>query len=181
MRKPALAKRYATALVSIGKEDGNIEKYGKELSTIARSFKENPALYKTLLNPMYPLKERTALAEEIFAWAGNPVKRLLSLLIERRDIRLVEAVAERYTRMEDELVGRIRVAVYAAAPLEPAQFEEIKGKIESSTGKRALVSFEKRPELLGGLFVRIGNRVIDGSVKTQLERAREKLLEGVIS
>lgn len=180
--KNATAKRYAKALIEIGKEDRSYESYGKELRTVVALFKGSPEALKVLLNPMYKIEERKALMDSISASVGASatVAKFFSILVANRNIRAIEGISEAYSRFEDELAGRLRVVVESPVELGGPLLEEIKRKISSATGKEALVSFSKNPALLGGLVVRMENTILDGSLKTQLERMREKILEGAL-
>lgn len=180
MRKAAIAKRYASALIAIGKVDLLHEKYGSELAKVEAIFAAEPSLYKILLNPMHKTEVRLGLLEKVCEAAGitETVKRFMEILVEKRGIRLLHEVNAAYSKMEDELSGRLRVEVQAPAPLTDAILGSIKDKLASETKKEAIVSFSASPELIGGMVIKIGNTILDGSVKTQLEKAKEKLLEG---
>ena len=180
MRKAAIAKRYASALIAIGKVDLFHEKYRSELAKVAAVFAAEPTLYKALLNPMHKLETRLELLGKVCEAAGatETVKRFMEILVEKRGIRLLHDIDAAYSKMQDELSGRLRVEVQAPAPITDAILGSIKDKIAAETKKEAIVSFSARPELIGGMVIKIGNRILDGSVKTQLEKAKEKLLEG---
>ncbi|MEK7314082.1 MAG: ATP synthase F1 subunit delta [Deltaproteobacteria bacterium] len=180
MRKAAIAKRYASALIAIGKDDLSRALYGSELANLVVVFAAEPTLYKILLNPMHKMEVRLELLEKVCEAAGitETVKRFMEILVEKRGIRLLHEIDAAYSKMQDELSGRLRVEVQAPAPITDAILNSIKDKIAAETKKEAVVSFSARPELIGGMVIRIGNTILDGSVKTQLEKAKEKLREG---
>ncbi|HHL39680.1 MAG TPA: ATP synthase F1 subunit delta [Deltaproteobacteria bacterium] len=182
MRRSSVAKRYAKALMEIGREEKSVERFGDELRSLAATFRGSPALCKVLLNPMYRLEERKALAAGLAEKLGasERVARLLEILVEGRKVRLVGEIAQAYARMEDELAGRLRVGVEAASPLGKELLESISGKLGDETGKEIILSFEEKPELIGGVVIRMGNTIFDGSLRGQLERMREKILGGVV-
>lgn len=180
--KSSVAKRYAKALIDIGKEDKACERYGKELRTVLAQFKGTPELMKVLLNPMYKLDERQSIMGRVSTAvdASPVVAKLLSILVSTRNIRHIEAVAEAYSRYEDEIAGRIKAVVESTAPLSASLLEEIKKKVSSATGKEVVLTQRSNPDLIGGLVLRIDNTILDGSIKTQLELMKEKILEGVV-
>jgi F-type H+-transporting ATPase subunit delta len=180
MKNTALARRYAAALVDIGKEDNAYDKYGKELRDIYAVFAGSPVLYKVLLNPMYKLEERVALSVKVAEAIGASVivTRFLSVLVEARNIKLLDAICASYARLEDELAGRVRATVSAASELDEELMNSIKDKLKAETKKDVVVTFEKNPALIGGVVIRLGNTVLDGSIKSQLDNMKEKLLEG---
>lgn len=180
--KSSSARRFAKALIGVAKEENKVDAYGKELRSVVAVFKGNEELYKVLLNPMYKIEERRSL---IGAVSGSLklseyVGRFIAILVETRNIRLLDAVAEAYSRLEDELSGRIRAVVEAPTEPDAALLDEIRQKISSAAGKEVLISFKENKALLGGLIVRMENTVLDGSLKTQLELMKEKILEGVV-
>ncbi len=180
--KSSSARRFAKALIGVAKEEGKVDAYGKELRSVVAVFKGNDELYKVLLNPMYKIEERRALIGSVSGSLklDDYVGRFLAILVETRNIRLLEAVAEAYSKLEDESSGRIRAVVEAPTEPDAALLDEIKKKISSAAGKEVLISFKENKALLGGLIVRMENTVLDGSLKTQLELMKEKILEGVV-
>ncbi len=181
MRKTTLAKRYAEALIDIGREDGSYEQYGEQLRSANTVFESFPELYKVLLNPMYRIETRKTIVEELGKRLGlsQVVVKFLCLLVERRHIRLLEEITKQYSQLEDRLAGRIRVTVEVAEGVEEGLINEVKEKIERESGNRVILKTLHNPDLIGGLIIKIGNTIFDGSIKTQLERMKEKLLEGV--
>lgn len=182
MRTTATARRFAKALIDVGREMNAYEKFGKELRTAVAVFEGTPELGKVLLNPMYRLEERKGLIAKVAeAMEASPeVAKFLSILVDTRKITLLDEIAMAYAELEDALAGRIRATVEAPGELDEALMADIKEKLKSATGRDVLVGFRKNPELVGGLVIKIGNTVLDGSVKTQLELMKEKILEGVV-
>lgn len=180
--KSSVAKRFAKAIIEIGVEEKAYEAYGKELRSVLAVFKGNPDLVKVLLNPMYKLEERKGLINKISSSVGlsSHVAKLMGILVETRNIGFLEEVVEAYSRLEDGLSGRLRATVEAPLELEAALVAEIKAKLGSLTGKEVILTYKHNPSLLGGLVLRIDNTILDGSLKTQLELMREKIIEGVV-
>jgi F-type H+-transporting ATPase subunit delta len=182
MRPTALARRYAHALIKIGLEEASYKRLGGNLRDILSIFKGSPELYKALLNPMYKLEERKLLTEKISENLGvsETAKRFLGLLVTSRKIGLLEGICLAYFKMEDELAGRLRGSVQAPVELDETLRDSLKKRLEEETKKEVILSFEKNPDLIGGVVVKIGNTVVDGSLKAQLERVTEKILEGAV-
>lgn len=180
--KSSSARRFAKALIGVAKEENKVDAYGKELRSVVAVFKGNEELYKVLLNPMYKIEERRSLVGAVSGSLklSEYVGRFIAILVETRNIRLLDAVAEAYSRLEDELSGRIRAVVEAPTEPDAALLDEIRQKISSVAGKEVLISFKENKALLGGLIVRMDNTILDGSLKTQLELMKEKILEGVV-
>lgn len=179
--KNSAARRYAKALIEIGAEEKAVEKYGSELRSAAAHFGHEPNLYKALTNPMYKLESRRELIASVSKSLGlsQYVAKFLTILVETRKIGLLDEISDAYSRLEDELVGRIKAVVESPEELGASILDEIKQKLSSSTGKDVVLTHRKNADLLGGLVIRIDNTILDGSLKTQLELMKEKILEGV--
>lgn len=182
MRTTAAARRFARALIEVGRENNAYEKYGNEMRNAVAVFKATPELAKVLLNPMYKLEDRRNLIANVAksVEASPEVARFLSILVETRNINRLESIATAYSAFEDELSGRIRAVVESPVELDSALMDNLKDKLKAATGKEVVLGFNKNPDLLGGLVVKMENTVLDGSLKTQLELMKEKILEGVV-
>lgn len=177
MKKPA-AKRYAKALIEIGQEEKQYKEIGVELRNIAAAFAANPELKRLLLNPMYKLEDRQTFIEKAAAAlevVSPSVKKFLSILVATRAIAAIEDISASYTGMEDALAGRMNVTVESPVDLNEAHITEIKKQLQDAMKKEITLSVEKNPALIAGLVFRIGNTILDGSVKTQLEKIKERI------
>lgn len=178
--KKNLAKRFAKSLIAIEQEEKRYKETGAELRNIAAAFVANPEIKRFLLNPMYKIEDRQALANRVAESLNiSPsVKQFLSVLIVARAVALIEDISAAYDRMEDKLAGRMAVTVETAISLEEGRIAEIKKKLEQIIKKEIILSVKKNPALIGGLVFRVGNTILDGSVKTQLEKVRERIMAG---
>jgi F-type H+-transporting ATPase subunit delta len=104
------------------------------------------------------------------------VQRFALLLLERGRIVLLTSLARAYRELADAHAGRVRAVVTSAAPLAPADLERVRKSLERRTKKTVMLEAEVDPNLIGGLVARVGDLVLDGSVRTQLDTLREKLL-----
>lgn len=180
--KTSVARRYAKALIEIASETGEAGAYGKEVRTVYGAFESAPELYKILLNPMFPIEDRLGLVEKVSRSLklSKPVERFLGTLVRTRRIRLLADIAEAYSRLEDDISGRVQVTVLSPVDMDASALDEIKKKISEATGLEAVVACSKDTALIGGMVVKVGNTILDGSLKTQIERMKEKILEGAI-
>jgi F-type H+-transporting ATPase subunit delta len=181
MAVSTIAKRYARALLEIGVEDKAYEKFGTELRDLYAISAGNPEFIGALLNPMYKIEEREALAQDVLdkLGASETVKRFIRILIDNKRIGELEEICEAYFDLEDELSGRIRVVVETAGAPKEGFIDDLKKKLKEETGKEIIVSYGENPELVGGFLLRVGNVLLDASLKVQLEHMKEKIVEGV--
>ncbi len=103
---------------------------------------------------------------------------LILLLAQRGRFSTVPAVAAEYKRLLDRERDVVAATVASAVPLEPAELEAIAARVREMTGARAEVATVVDPALIGGLTVRIGDRLIDASVRGRLERLRDRIVAG---
>lgn len=180
MTDKSAARRFAKALIDLGRVDNSCERLGRGLRTALGVFEGSPELYRVLQNPMYSLDERKGLMDKVSEAAGleAPVAKFIDILVQTRSIRLLPDIVSAYVRYEDEITGRVRATVESPGELPEPVLAEIKEKLKAMTGKEIVLSSSTNSALLGGMVINMGNTVIDGSLKTQIEALRDKLIEG---
>lgn len=181
MRSSTIAKRFAKALLQVGQETGSADRFRRELVDVVAVFKGHPELYKLFLNPGYGLEERNALIDKLTACvsASAEVTRFLKAVVQTRNVKLLEEMLSAYERLEDESAGRVRALVESPAPLSAALVHELKEKLEAATGKEVVITHRKNADVIGGLIIRMGNTIMDGSLRTGLGSMKKKIAEGV--
>ncbi len=174
----SLARRYARALLDIGIAKGTFEQLGKDMDELAALYSASRDLSEALTNPVFPLARRQAVLEGVLARAEvSPVSRnFVLLLLERERIPYLPAIARELRAMVDERAGRVRALVTSATPLSAEHLAAIQAGLEKASGKKVLLEKREDPELLGGVVAKVGDVVYDGSVRTQLEAMRERIL-----
>lgn len=172
-----LSRRYAKALLAIGQEDQNFKTYGQEVADFAASLTEYPALLEALVNPAYPTAARRNVLEGVLAKSGysQVVKNFLLLLQDKNRMRYLEEINQVYGLLVDELSGIMRASVSSATALGAGFEERVKATLEKLTGKTIILEVKEDSELIGGLVARVGDLVLDGSVKNQLTSLKESL------
>ena len=134
-----------------------------------------------LANPAVPVDRRaTALAEMLGDRVSRPVLNLIQLLLRRGRIEELPRVAAEFRRLDDDRQGITHATATSAAPLTPDEVRALTARLEQSTGGRIALDVKVDPSLLGGLVVRVGDRLIDGSVRGRLERLRNQLISGAL-
>lgn len=182
MAKSEAAIRYAKALIIIAKEANKIEEYSKELGSVVELFELNADLKKVFSSPVVKAAEKQALMEEIAKKSSlsDDVSKFLSLVAAKQRAGELEYIYEEYAKIEDSLSGKLRVTL--EAPFTPG--DDLKktliDQLKKETGKEIILTVEENKELIGGIKVRIGNTIIDASVTTQLNRMKDKILEGAL-
>jgi F-type H+-transporting ATPase subunit delta len=178
-RRDTGPRRYADAAFEVGVRDGTVETWRRELEQAAATF-ESGQLGSVLANPATPLDQRMAAAEQIFAGLSRPVRNLVLLLLRRGRIEQLPRVATEFARLDDRRNGLTHATATSAAPLGAEEIRAITARLEQLTGGKVALETAVDPSLLGGLVVRVGDRLIDGSVRGRLERLRNQLASGAL-
>ncbi|GAM11279.1 ATP synthase subunit delta [Geobacter sp. OR-1] len=180
MSASAIARRYAKALVQLGAESNSVEAFNAELARISDTLDSNRNLLALFSNPAYGVDAKKEILRDIAAkLAISPmVGNLLQLLLDRNRIACLPQIAASYAKLADDLSGVVRPVVTSGMPLADQQIADIKGALEKSTGKKVELTVQVDPALIGGVVTKIGDRVFDGSVKTQLNKIQDILQKG---
>ncbi|MEJ5359846.1 MAG: ATP synthase F1 subunit delta [Desulfobacterales bacterium] len=180
MKQLSIARRYARALLLIGQQDGQIERYREELSSVAALVAGNPALEQAIVNPLYESAARRRVLEAVIARLGlsRAMSSFLLLLFEKRRFRFLASIGDFYARLADEVKGVARATLVSAFELPAEALERIREALSRRTGKEIRLEVRRDPALLGGVVTQIGDLVLDGSLRTQLNRMRESFKKG---
>ena len=180
MSANAIARRYAKALVQLAAEEGAVDRFQGELAKVEALFSAHPELGSLLSNPAYGIEAKLDTLKDLadrLSLSGT-LKNFLLLLQERNRMACLPAIFLSYSVLADELSGVVRPVITTALPMDEARIAEIKGALEKSTGKKVSLTVEIDPALIGGVVTKIGDKVLDGSVKTQLTRIEDILQKG---
>ena len=180
MKNLAIARRYAKALLLIGKEDGQAEHYRQELDGVARMLAEQKQLADTIANPLYNAGERRQVLQAVVKKLklSKVMDSFLLLLFEKGRIGFIASINEFYQLLADEIKGVAQASLVSATELTAETIEKIRSALSRKTGKEVVLAVKHDPGLIGGVITRIGDLVLDGSVKTQLLNMRESLKRG---
>jgi F-type H+-transporting ATPase subunit delta len=178
VKQTVIAKRYARAIFRLGQDNGTVDSYAETLSTLADLF-DDPELEvaETLVNPLYPLEARhkvmTAIAEAVGADAL--MTAFLNLLVERKRIDVLKEVAAQVRGMLDQEKNISHGRVTSAIELDDALLGQIQAKLEDITGNKVILETQVDPSIIGGMVARVGDLVLDGSIRTQLNGLKESI------
>jgi F-type H+-transporting ATPase subunit delta len=179
-RRDSAARRYAEAAFQVASRDGTLDEWRSQLDAAA-SVVSDERVVKVLANPAIAVERRAAVLTELLGErASGPVQNLIQLLLRRGRIEALPHVAEAFRRLDDDRQGIAHATATTAAKLTAEEVKALTDRLERSTGRRVALDVEIDPSLLGGLVVRIGDRMIDGSVRGRLERLRNQLISGAL-
>lgn len=180
MARESAARRYAEAAFQIAMRDGTIEIWRSELD-LAGAVVEDPTVARVLANPAVALERRDAMVDSaIGPVVSGPVLNLVKLMLRRGRIDQLPRVSAEFRRLDNARQGIVPATATTAAPLSQDEVRALVGRLEQMTGGRIELDLQVDPSVLGGLVVRVGDRLIDGSVRGRLERLRNQLVSGAL-
>lgn len=179
-RVNSLARIYAASLFELAEEEGglpNCETVGIELAEVAAAAQAERSFREFLRTPVVSAADKEQALRRIFGEGRVSDLLLRFLLVLNRKERLgeVSGIAEAYTQLLWERTGRVEVEVFSAKPLDEDLAEVVRRRIGEALGKEAVLRSRVDADLIGGLRLRVGDRMIDASVATRLSRIRESL------
>lgn len=170
------ARRYARAAFDIAVEEDRLEGWLQDMQR-AQEILEDDTLRTYLDLPKVTLARKVEVLRETLSSLNPLAQNLIGLLVSRGAVGLLPQIAAEYQRLMDAHLGRERAEVITAHPLEDQQKERLGRWLGQLLGKEVIVTSREDPEVLGGLVVRVGDRIIDGSTKGRLEAMRKDLAD----
>lgn len=176
MRSRKLARRYAQAIGELAFEKESVDEIGKDLELVRTILSEQPALSLLLADPNTPKDEKDKVIVSLFDGRVNQVSlNFLRLVVEKQRGSELSQMIDEFFAYTNERRGIIEVEVTAAATLKSSEEEIIIKRLSEVTGREVRLLVKEDVTLLGGVIARVGDLVMDGSVKTRLESLRESL------
>jgi F-type H+-transporting ATPase subunit delta len=179
MTEGGLARRYSRALFQLAREGGQEEAIGAQVEEFFRAY-EGTDLQNVLTNPAFDVATR----KRILIQVGNTQQlsvmaiHFLSLLLERDRLGHLAGIVNGYRRLLNEAKGRVEAKVVSASALEPSLAERVRAQLQRMSGKDVVMTQQVDPGLLGGMTVELAGKVYDGSIRTQLEKMRQRIARG---
>ncbi|MGL4774465.1 MAG: F0F1 ATP synthase subunit delta [Clostridium sp.] len=173
-----LDRRYALALYQVAETKGKVEEYLQDLREICNLVDNNTEFYEVIKHPQISTKKKKKTFINIFK--GKVDEELLSfllILIEKDRILYLREKLDEMEKIHLEKQNKMKAVVKSAVPLKDEELRELRNKLEAKYNKTLIIETEIDKSLLGGLFVRVGNDVIDGTVKSKLEEMKSIMLK----
>jgi len=173
-----IARRWGRAVFELGKESNTLAPLCRDMASFAELYSGSPELSGVLENPLVPEPAREAIIRDVAARLNlsETATSTLRLLGKKRRIVALPEIARHLARLVDADSGMVRAEVTSAGPLTEAYLGRLKSELEKATGKTVIITQKQDKSLIGGVITRIGDQVIDGSVRARLDGFRESLL-----
>jgi len=172
-----VAKRYADALFQLANEKDNSENIQKELHTVQEVFQENKKLATILNHPRVNKDEKMKVIDDAFNSLNKEVVNIIKLLVERHRINSIVSVIEHYNYLYNEANGIASATVYSVRPLTESETTELESSLKSQFNKSSItINNIVDPSIIGGMKIRVGNTIYDGSISGRLNRIKHNLV-----
>jgi F-type H+-transporting ATPase subunit delta len=173
------ATRYARALFDIALRDHDPNAIERELSTLAEVMTSHAELKRALETPGVPQTARVGIVRAVAesAHAAAPVVRLLTMLAERGRLELLPDLVDVYRERLMAHNNVVHASITTASTVAPDTLRSLEHRLAAGTGKQIRLQVHVDPALIGGVVTRIGSTVYDGSLRTQLQKIQQRLLE----
>ncbi len=178
MNESTIGRNYAEALLVLAQKNGDIEQWGELLDAIATAMREDQTLRTFLESPKLAATHKIEILEKAL---GQKVPRLflryIETVIQKRRQMLIPAIATEYQALIDESENRLHANVTVARePAEPEK-DALARQLSRLFGKRVVPHISQNPAILGGVIVRVGDTVMDGSVRKRLSVLKQRMLQ----
>jgi len=171
------AVAYARSLLELASERGQADEVGREMAAVRELLDQNPTFAAFLADPGISSTERGATFEKLFRGRASQLAfNFLGVVNSKGRTRLLGAIAQAYNDLLDQQKGNVEVDVTVAQRLNPDQLEQVRQRVSQALGRNAVVHQYVDENIIGGLVLRVEDRLIDASVRYQLEAMRERLL-----
>lgn len=177
MREETVARRYASAIFQQAKAKGKLTEVASDLKGIMETLVALKPLAALIAHPLVTESRKREALGKAFEGSAEPLTMaFLNLLVDRQRIELLPDVQQELGRLVRAEKGIVLATASSAVPLTAAQKRALEKALEKKTGKDIELTTQIDPALMGGVLVRIGDTVLDGTVRGQLERLREQFL-----
>ena len=177
MSLETIARRYATALADVVIERGETQEVQRELLEWGSMIASHSLLREAFSNPTVPYEQKQNLLRELIGKSKilPTTASFLQVLLRNQRLSEIGEVNERFARILDHRAGVVAAEVTTARPIPPASVEALQLKLGRMTSKKVRLTFATDQELIGGVIVRMGSTVYDGSVRNQLDQVERQL------
>jgi F-type H+-transporting ATPase subunit delta len=173
-----LAQVYARSLFEVATEQDKLDVLREQLGQFADALKENRELELFFFSPYFSTKEKQTGLERLLDGADERLLNFLGLLIENHRMPVIFRIRREYDRLWDEENHLLPVVLTSAVELDEATIKSLSERIGERTGCTVTLTKHVDPDILGGVVVRVGNSILDASIRNRLEQLRTQVAQG---
>jgi F-type H+-transporting ATPase subunit delta len=172
-----VARVYAEALFEAAKDKGKLDEVREQLGQFADALSESRDLQMFFFSPYFSTEEKEDGLRTAVTGADETVINFLSLLLENHRMPVIFRVRREYDRLWEDANRLLPVQITSAVELDPSVAQRVGDEIGRQTGRTVELTSTVDPEVLGGIVVRVGNSIIDASIRTRLENLRKQVVK----
>lgn len=177
MAEQSVVRVYARALLEAAREAGTLDATRNDLETFVEAMRETPELAAVLLNPRVEAATKKRVVAELTAGGERIFVNFLNLLIDRRRAGILVDLQQWFEKLVERERGVLEVEVTSAIELPEETRSKIRRRIEKASGGTVNIREVVREEIIGGLILRLGDLIVDGSLRSRLGQLKGKLME----
>jgi ATP synthase F1 delta subunit len=170
-----LARVYGNSLFQVATAEGKRDEVREQLGQFADAVKENVSLQVFLFSPHFSTQEKKAGLARVLQGADDVLMRFLELLIEKHRMPVLLRIRQNYDQRCEQAERRLGVEITSAVELDEQTAAQVAEQIGAHTGMHVELRRRVDPEIIGGIVLRVGNSILDASVRTRLERLRQQV------
>ena len=182
MKEEVIAKRYARALFALGQEQGAgaQKQYGEELARFAEAIEAAPLLDRVFRNPVIKIEDKKNVVRKVVQRLelSSMVTNFCLFLADKGRLGYFLPIQAYYNKLLDEQEGILRGSLITAIDLSREKQDQVRSGLEKQLNSNLVLDFETDQSILGGLLLRIGDKLYDASIKAQLEQVKENIKRG---
>jgi F-type H+-transporting ATPase subunit delta len=173
-----LAQVYARSVFEVAREHGRLDELREQIGQFADALDENRQLAVFFFSPYFSTQEKQEMLGRVLDGADEIFLNFLSLLIENHRMPVIFRARQQYERLWDEENRTLPVEVTSAIALDQATTESLGRTIGERAGRKVTLSARVDPDILGGIVLRVGNSILDASIRNRLEQLRRHVAQG---
>jgi F-type H+-transporting ATPase subunit delta len=170
-----IARVYADALFEAAKEKGNLGEVHEQLDQFAEEMNENADMRVFFFSPYFSSAEKREAISQAVSGGEDELVNFLQLLAEKHRMPAIFRIRQRFDELWAQAEKRLEVRLTSAVELDQKIVDQVGEQIERQTDRTIDLTNEVDPDILGGLVLRVGNRVLDASLRSKLERLRKEV------
>ena len=172
-----IAAVYAKALFEVAKERGILDEIREQLREFAKALNDNPDMRFFFFSPYFSADEKKEGLHAALENADEVFMNFLETLIERSRMPVIFRIRDRYEKLWDEEQHVLPVQITSAVELEEGMVETIGQRIREQTGQNVEMSSRVDPDIIGGIVLRVGNSILDASIRNRLNQLRRQVAQ----
>jgi ATP synthase F1 delta subunit len=173
-----LAEVYARALFEVARETGKLDELREQLGQFADALNEKRELAVFFFSPYFSTKEKQDALERILDGADESFLNFLRLLIEKHRMPVIFRIRQQFERLWEQENQLLPVDITSAIELDEDTTESLGRRIGERAGRRVRLAAHVDPDILGGIVLRVGNSILDASIRNRLEQLRRHVAQG---